>query len=146
MSHGQIATRVLPLIACGALVLALAGCGVGRVSTRPPSSDPGAGESVADRLYTAVRPRIGEQVLPPNPAGGAADECLMKRVLGIAESRAEWGVMLLAGDWDTNTQLQFSCSDGSILVLHTSLQPGSHEPPPGPDTGTRLESVQVVRP
>jgi hypothetical protein len=50
---------------------------------------------------------------------------------------------LLSDDLSENA---YGFRDGSILILTTKPRPGKHEPPPGDDTGTELQRVEIVRP
>jgi hypothetical protein len=134
----------LTALAIVALAVVLAGC-LPRYAVGPLESDPGKGRALADEAYKLVRPVVGEQVDAPNPDNSPITKYLGDRMFELEENQPEWDVTRLA-DADYPDGQLYGFRDGSVLVLLVSPQPGPQLPPPGPDTGTKLDGVRVIRP
>jgi hypothetical protein len=136
------------LAAIAVAVVALTACGVTEVlpsyPVAPIVSDPGAGKTMADRLYREVEPVVGELFDPPNPNEPIV-WTLSDRLLSARKKRPEWSVRELR-DPDAATVMKYGCQDLSVLVIEISPRPGEHLPPPGPDTGTEVTAVRMIRP
>jgi hypothetical protein len=106
----------------------------------PAASGPaaGTGTSDADKLHTAVGPRIGETIYSPNPEDTAT--YLWDRITQAANADPT----LKFTEKDTRsagkvtTSITLTFADGSSLTLKDS--------PIGPSQGLRLDSVQIARP
>ena len=99
--------------------------------------DPGAGGSVADKIYTATNPVIGESVKAVPP--GSTTKCLADRLDSASKSAPKLGV---ERTWPTEPRgsqwvERFEFKDGSSLLLVESL---------GSDGGPVLDSVEISRP
>lgn len=143
MERGTTLVRLGLLVTVALSAVTLYACQPGNLSG-PLRSDPGEGSTMADQVYRLVKPVVGEQVEAPNPDNAPYEPYLAGRVLQVEEEHPEFGATALYHE-DGN-QRRWGYADGSVLVLYSSPQPGPQLPPPGPNTGTKLDAVKIIRP
>jgi hypothetical protein len=136
-------TRFAPaIVAIGlATALVISGCSTGGLGT--PADDPGKGASIADKVYSAVAPVIGEQADAPDSTDvPMVPTPALQRLLAACEEKPEWSFKVRYDARERGAALvydSFRFRDGSILTF-------VDRPLPGEGAGTKVEAVEVVRP
>jgi hypothetical protein len=131
------------VLACAAVVAAAL---LAMHGSPAPTLDPGSGTTIADDVYRAIRPVQGEQVDLPNPTDYPLDKDPPDFRLADAVERNPLWKYSDSWDDDEGSRRSYYFGDGSSLTFVVSPRPGPHEPPPGDDTGTKLDRVEITRP
>lgn len=109
---------------------------------------PGTGSTTADRVFTAVSPRVGELSSSPNPTLASTPVSVVGRLVGVCKGNLSWAFHLRVDPRNGTGGRRYNSyrfQDGSILTLVESPLPGPHELGSGPDTGYMLDSVEIMR-
>jgi len=125
--------RIVSLAVVSLLVATVCfGCGAS-------GDKPGAGTTIADKVYNAVSPHVGETVYTRDPDDST--KYLMDRFNDAADSNQEWKFSqpeFTQGPGGVENGMTIRFNDGSSLILHESPNPGTY-------SGLRLDLVEISR-
>lgn len=153
-SRGPLVTIVLLMFASVALV---SGCSRAQVAVTAPESTvtapPGAGTTIADQLYRAVRPRIGEPIgfieLKRTRPGESLGTGLTGRLADAQRSNPSWEfVGSLHGTRGRQLVTSHTFGDSSVLtlVMSPAISPKEDLKFDSPVTDLKLDGVEIARP
>lgn len=137
------------VIAFVVLAIALTAVGCRDYARKTPATDPGEGTTIADSVYRAIEPRIGEQATAPNSDTDPGRDYLIDRFLNACRSNPAWKPRLLLDARERGGPEFYDSNmfeDGSILTFIERSVASTSAAQPDEDAGMTLEAVELMRP